>query len=390
MRALLRLCPLLLFLASCPTNHVRELLPVHDEGAVQARPELERRLRTDLYAFFRFTNREFAQRVCLIFEDRTMPEVNLHGDAHLEQYAITGSGQGLSDYDDAASGPAVLDLVRFGVSLRLVGELESWETDEALNALLRGYREGIRESVHQLTSPSCVERIRSSLGDDRSEFLEYVQGMMEPVPDDGELPLRAGLRAYVQRMKDQNPTLPEGFFDLRAFGRHRGGLGSSLDKKFLLRLEGRSTDPNDDVVLEAKEVRDMSGVSCVQRGFGAFSIVVSQRNIGRMSPRFLAPVPQVEETPPNARPFWVHEWVSDYHELQRSDVRSVGELAEIAFDVGVQLGEGHVRGVGGPMHHQMRRSQESLMQELDEPVREAIDELTRLVVRSWEAYARDE
>lgn len=390
MRALLRLCPLTLLLASCPTNHMRELLPVHDEGAVQARPELEQRLNSDLYAFFRFTNREFAQRVCLAFADHTMPEVNLHGDAHLEQYAITGSGQGLSDYDDAASGPGVLDLVRFGVSLRLVGELEGWSTDHALDEFLRGYYEGLRESVSHSTSPSCVERIRRSLGTDRSEFLQYVQDMMEPVAEDAELPLRAGLRAYVSRMKDQNPTLPEHFFDLRAFGRHRGGLGSSLDKKFLLRLEGSTSDPNDDVVLEAKEVRDMSGVSCVQRGFGAFSIVVSQRNIGRMSPRFLAPVPQVEETPPNARPFWVHEWVSDYHELQRGDVRTVQELGEIAFDVGVQLGEGHVRGVGGPMHHQLRREQEAVMEELDEPVREAIDELTRLVVRSWEAYAHDD
>ena len=168
------------------------------------------------------------------------------------------------------------------------------------------------------------------------------------------------------------------------------GLGSSLDKKFLLRLEGQTEAPDDDVVLEAKEVRDMSGVSCVHRGFGAYSIVVSQRNIGRMSPRFLAQVPQVEQTPRNARPFWVHEWLSDYHELQRGDVRTVQELGEIAFDVGVQLGEGHVRGVGGPMHHQLRRDQEAQMEELDEPLREAIDALTRLVVRSWEAYAHGE
>ncbi len=385
---MIRLCPLLLILASCPRPTV-DLLPVHDEGAVAARPELEQRLRSDLYAFFRFTNREFAQRVCGMFEDTPMPRVNLHGDAHIEQYAITGSGQGLADYDDAASGPAVLDLVRFGVSLRLVGKLESWNTDEALHAFLRGYREGIRETAHAGDSPMCVQRIRESLGTDRSEFLEYVQGMMQPVADDAELPLRAGLRAYVTRMKEQNPTLPEYFFELRAFGRHSGGLGSSLDKKFLLRLEGDTQEPNDDVVLEAKEVRDMSGVPCVQRGSGAYSIVVSQRNIGRMSPRFLAPVPNVPETPEHARPFWVHEWLSDYHELQRRDVRSVEELAEIAFDVGVQLGEGHVRGVGGAMHIQLRSEQEAMMEELEEPLRDAIDTLTSLVVRSWEAYAQE-
>ena len=389
MRLLIRVSPILLLLVSCPTPPV-ELLVVRDSGAVHARPDLERRLRADLYAFFRFTNREFAQRVCAAFSERRMPDVNLHGDAHLEQYAITGSGQGLADYDDAASGPAVLDLVRFGVSLRLMGTLEGWSTDHALDEFLRGYREGLSETIERVPSPSIADRIRRSLGTDRNEFLAYVDGMMEPVDDDAEGPLRAGLRAYVQSMKDQNPTLSEHFFDMRAFGRHRGGLGSSLDKKFLLRLEGQTPDADDDVVLEVKEVRDMSGVSCVHRGFGAFSIVVSQRNIGRMSPRFLAQVPEVPETPPNTRPFWVHEWISDYHELQRGDVRTEVELDEIAFDVGVQLGEGHVRGVGGPSHVRRRREQEALMDDLNEPVRQAIDELTRLVVRSWEAYARNE
>ena len=43
-----------------------------------------------------------------------MPTVTLHGDPHLEQYAVTDAGRGLTDFDDASKGPAILDLVRFG------------------------------------------------------------------------------------------------------------------------------------------------------------------------------------------------------------------------------------------------------------------------------------
>ncbi len=45
------------------------------------------------------------------------PTVNLHGDPHVEQYSVTESGRGLTDFDDASTGPAALDIVRFAVSI---------------------------------------------------------------------------------------------------------------------------------------------------------------------------------------------------------------------------------------------------------------------------------
>lgn len=80
------------------------------------------------HGYFRFINRQFAGRVCEMFAEDVarLPPVNLHGDAHLEQYAVTEMGYGLADFDDAAVGPAAIDLVRFGVSLRLAGEELGW------------------------------------------------------------------------------------------------------------------------------------------------------------------------------------------------------------------------------------------------------------------------
>ena len=46
--------------------------------------------------------------------------------------------------------------------------------------------------------------------------------------------------------------------------------------------------------------------------------------------------------------FWTHAWVANYHELKvKGSLESPEELAEVAYDVGVQLGLGHLRDVGG-------------------------------------------
>ncbi|MEM9069029.1 MAG: DUF2252 family protein [Myxococcota bacterium] len=148
------------------------LLPVHDEVAVEARPDLHRRLTSDLYAFFRFTNRALGERICQRFAEvqSVMPEVNLHGDAHIEQYAITRDGEGLADYDDAAEGPAIMDLVRFGISLRLVGHLEGWSTDGAIDAFLEGYRWGLEHTEASPRAPAVCSQVRNNLGGGRATF----------------------------------------------------------------------------------------------------------------------------------------------------------------------------------------------------------------------------
>ena len=43
--------------------------------------------------------------------------------------------------------------------------------------------------------------------------------------------------------------------------------------------------------------------------------------------------------------WWVKSWDASYREVSVTDLRSVDDLAEIAFDSGVQLGAGKVVGV---------------------------------------------
>ena len=64
------------------------------------------RLRSDPFVYFRFINRPWTARVCEAFgdESRNLPTVRLHGDAHVEQFAVTKDAWGLDDFDDSARG----------------------------------------------------------------------------------------------------------------------------------------------------------------------------------------------------------------------------------------------------------------------------------------------
>src|ERR1041384_2730454 len=87
-----------------------------DAGALdRATPKLIERPRADPYDYFRFVNRSWIARVCRDFAKdlEGLPIVRLHGDAHVEQFAVAQDAWGLDDFDDAARGPAAVDIVRF-------------------------------------------------------------------------------------------------------------------------------------------------------------------------------------------------------------------------------------------------------------------------------------
>jgi hypothetical protein len=111
------------------------------------RGDLVLRLRTSVHDYFRFVNAAFAAETCSLFADVVdqMPEVNLHGDAHIEQYTVTNIGRGLSDFDDCTRGKAVIDLVRLGASILIAARERQWTQEEdRFIPSSGGYRDGLR------------------------------------------------------------------------------------------------------------------------------------------------------------------------------------------------------------------------------------------------------
>ncbi len=344
----------------------------------------------DAFRYYRFVNVSFSAAVCAYFGDdiAQMPYVNLHGDAHVEQYAITSVGRGLADFDDSSTGPAVVDLVRFGASLDLAARAHGWTNRAALlDRFLAGYRASLRDGDYECEEPALAATRRATFADDRSAFLAEADSLMRPLDAPTEAQVLAAFRRYVGRMTDSGEW-GEDHFSVRGIGGLEIGIGSRLDQKFLVRVEGDTPDPLDDVILELKEVRDLSGIPCVDAGASgsAFRVLIGQARIGGDIDPYLAPVPAAADGIFERRPFWARAWFDHYYEVSVDDLTEPADLEAIAYDVGVQLGRGHVVQIAAPLDAQLRVAQLELLDRIEPDVIRAIAELAEGTVLGWEKF----
>jgi len=350
-------------------------------------PLLLQRIVASPHGYFRFINIEFSQEICRRFQEelQTAPAFNLHGDAHLEQYAVTDLGRGLTDFDDSSVGPALLDLLRFGVSLRLACRAKGWEerADEMYQEFLRGYRHALEDPAVRATEPDVAGHIRASFARDPQKYYRWVDSLMEPLSGEEITALEAAMQPYVQVMHASDPALGEGYFRLIRAGRLLMGIGSAMDRKYLLRCRGDSDDPLDDVVLEVKEVRNIGGISCLTRFQNAdpFRILVGQARIAYQ------PFHHLGYFRFQGLTFWVHSWVENYREVSiDSSFPTPEKLRQVAYDIGVQLGCGHPKQIADPLDLQLRHAQLRWLQRYEGLIRLACDDLAKEVTTCWERF----
>ncbi len=350
-------------------------------------PGLLKRIEAGPHGYFRFINIPFSQAVCQRFEDMISgsPSLNLHGDAHLEQYAVTDLGRGLTDYDDSSTGPGIIDIMRFGVSLHLACRVNNWQdkSEEMMKTFLQGYRNALNDPGFSAPEPRVAKRIRSKFTVNREKYFQWIDGLMVSMHQGEKDSLRAAFQSYVTTQKAETPELPEGYFQVKEMGYLKMGIGSALDQKYLLRVEGQSSDPLDDVVLECKQVRDLSGIDCVNSGSKSdpFRILLGQSRIAYQ------PFHHLGYFRFKGLMFWVHSWVDNYKEVKiHKSFHSPEELAEVAMDVGVQLGKGHIKHIAAPLDLQIRREQLHLLSSYESEILEACVEFANDTVAAWEKF----
>jgi hypothetical protein len=360
-----------------------------DTADLAAHPELLARIEASPHGYYRFINRAFSREVCARFEDvlPSLPTVNLHGDAHLEQYAVTDVSRGLTDFDDSSRGPPVLDLVRFGVSIFLAARQFGWEdqADEFFAVFLDGYRAGLEDPAMAAPEPELARALRSRFRADRRSFLEWAATVIEPVTREQRREIEAALVPCFRRMMESGRSEASSldYYDVVTMGRLRLGIGSALDEKYLIRVQGPSPDPEDDVILELKEVRDLSGIPCIDGSsrVDPFRILVGQARIA------YAPYEHLGYLELHGRALWVHSWVMNYRELDVSAAdREPADLAEVAFDVGVQLGRGHPNQIATPMDAELRAELVRDVDALGPRLRDEVRQLAALTVQAWAEF----
>jgi Uncharacterized protein conserved in bacteria (DUF2252) len=315
----------------------RALLAV-DPGSppLRADPKLRQRLAAGPHDYFRYVNGPFREVLCgrLVEGLRRAPRVTLHGDPHVEQYAVTDRGRGLTDFDDSTLGPAVLDLVRFATSLRLAVRERGWEgADDAVRTFLGSYAEALRNPTPLPPEPRVVSRLRARFDRNRINALARAEALMETLPP-SMAPSDETL-ARTARVLAQVSGRPEAFFRVKRVGALRIGLGSAADEKYLLRIEGDTPASEDDVILEVKKVRPSAG-RCVLAEPGPDRILLGSSRLAYEAFDYAGGITL------EGSAFWFHAWRDNYVELDiRRDLDSPAELDEIARDVGFQLGRGH-------------------------------------------------
>ncbi len=331
----------------------RPLLP--DPVAVAAAPpELMERVRADAYNYFRLVNREWTIRACEMFAGDlpNQPVGQIHGDAHIEQYAFTSDAWGLDDFDDSARGPAFVDIVRFLGSVELAARRRGWarETDRLFDRFFEGYRRGLFQPGYRSPEPGVVRRLRArSPARTQAAFLQWADGLMAPFTEAQKRGATAGMEAFARLIRQEMPEMPAGYFDIVKAGRLRIGIGSATVPKALFRVRGPSADPADDVVIEAKLVRAVDGASCLEQPVRrpTLRVITGTRQVGRLRHEILAAgpdeaVPELSAQRLRLRDWWIRSWEASYREVGLDDYRSVDELAAVVFDSGVQLGAGRL------------------------------------------------
>ena len=318
------------------------------EALATAQPELLDRLRADPFIYFRFINRAWITRVCESLADVTNATVvRLHGDAHVEQFALTNDAWGLDDFDDSARGPAFIDIVRFLGSIDLATRQRGWmrDRDALWDRFFAGYYRGLSESDYRPPEPDIVRRLRQQAPLTRTAFLAWGEQQMQPMEEGQLKSIVSGIEALERLVRIERSDLAPGYFAVIRAGRLHIGVGSAATRKVLIRLQGPTTDPEDDVLVEAKEVANLEGVACLERSTAlqAARVIDGTRQIGRLKHDILAVGPTQSLPAPADRAehwldWWVSSWEPSYREVRVGDLRSIEDLADIVYDAGVQLG----------------------------------------------------
>ena len=342
------------------------------------------------FRYFRALAEPSKHRTCEAFRDLRwrLPAGAVHGDAHLEQFAVTADTYGLADFDNAGFGPAIVDLVRYATSIHLAcREIPGGcDPERAVRAYFDAYRTALDHPVRR-EPPEMVARLRSRLGPQPEAWLDWAAGLMQPLTQDEEERIRNGWPRFVALMRETKPSRPESFYQIRRLGALHMGLGSALQWKLLIQIAGPTDDPRDDVILEARNHSLPQYRGCVWRPTGG------SLHVFMLTSMLAHPLPEVFGVLPNPRgdelpEIWIHSWTPGHRELSLSDLRGQADLDALATDAGTQLA-GHFWEIfPEPLRNYQRFTQLRAFELTEDRARALARSLAEDIIAEWERFRR--
>ena len=247
-----------------------------------------------------------------------------------------------------------------------------------MDAFLKGYRAGLRGGGGTRW-PELVTRIRAGFKWDHAVALRQAHALIDaaPLPRDA---FADGVRQFDELVRFGR-ELPAGFLDVKRIGALSMGIGSALDEKYLIVFEGETPAAEDDLVVEAKQIRDLTGNPCLRTDVGASRVLDGQRLIAYEPFSYAAVVPHANKF------FWMHDWTDDYREASiGSVILKPRDLREVAHDVGLQMGRAHPKRPDGGTDKRRRHAALASLDALEARMRAAIREMARETEAAWQAF----
>jgi hypothetical protein len=200
------------------------------------------------------------------------------------------------------------------------------------------------------------------------------------------------MRQYAKRMHELSPELPPSFFRISKIGQLHLGIGSALDEKYLMRIEGATRAAEDDLILEAKEIRELEGIACIEDTAAEPERIRTGHNRISYTPQRFVGFLEMDSRSGTlkSKSFWVFAWDDDYEELSIKDsFQSLEDLKDVAYDVGVQLGLGHPAGIGDPDSREVLRALASQTKQLERDLQLVIQDLAGRTIEAWQEFCAE-
>ncbi len=213
------------------------------------------------FAFFRGVSWSVPQEPSK-FSTPESSRVAVIGDPHPENVGTFVTGAGIhvvdfNDFDQADFGPYIDDVRRLAVSLWItadMGDIHKKQRALMVGEMVAGYVAELRRQVEG-KSPFSL-RVESAFGGDLQDILvrpndeDSAAGMAASA--DEERLVRAILETYPATLHAPR-AFGSGMFVAKKIVRRHSGVGSYPALRYRVIIEGKSTDSNDDKILELKE-----------------------------------------------------------------------------------------------------------------------------------------
>jgi hypothetical protein len=232
----------------------------------------------------------------------------------------------------------------------------------------------------EMPTPDVVTRIRATFTWDHAGALRQANALIDkaPLPKDS---FDDGVARFVELVAKGG--LGKDAFKVKKIGALTMGIGSALDDKYLILFEGPGAGDEDDMVVEAKQIRDLQGNPCVRTDVGASRVLDGMGLIAYEPFAYAAVVPH------GGKHFWMHDWTDDYQETSIATMlRTPKDLRQIAFDAGVQLGRAHPKRPDGGPDKDRRKAALKSLEAIERRVRTAMKEMAGRTDAAWRTFAR--